>query len=64
VLLYASERGKRALVEWDAAAAEVQEQVRAILGPDTGLFHDLLRRLSSGLKADAPADREDSLRGW
>jgi hypothetical protein len=29
----------------------VQEQFREILGPDTELFHDLLQRLSSGLKA-------------
>lgn len=62
VLLFASARGKQALAEWDAAATEVQEQFREILGPDTDLFHDLLRRLSSGLKVDT--DREDSLRGW
>ena len=48
--------GKQALAEWDGAAAEVQEQVREILGPDTELFHDLLRRLSSGLKADLPVE--------
>jgi len=30
----------------------VQEQFREILGPDTELFHDLLRRLSHGLRAD------------
>jgi DNA-binding MarR family transcriptional regulator len=56
VLLFASARGKQALAEWDAAAAEVQEQFREILGPDTELFHDLLRRLSSGLKADLPVE--------
>jgi DNA-binding MarR family transcriptional regulator len=51
VLLFASARGKQALAEWDVAAAEVQQQFREILGPDTELFHDLLRRLSSGLAA-------------
>ena len=34
VLIFASARGKRALAEWDVAAAEVQEQFREILGPD------------------------------
>jgi DNA-binding MarR family transcriptional regulator len=51
VLLFASARGKQALAEWDAAASDVQHQFREILGPDTELFHDLLRRLSSGLAA-------------
>ena len=55
VLLFASARGKQALAEWDAAAAEVQEQFREILGPDTEPSHDLLRRLSNGLGADAAA---------
>ena len=62
VQLFASARGKQALAEWDTAAAEVQEQFREILGPDTDLFHDLLRRLSSVLKMDVAADQEDSLR--
>lgn len=53
VLLFASARGKQALAEWDAAASDVQQQFREILGPDTDLFHDLLRRLSSGLAARA-----------
>ena len=44
-------RGKQALAEWDLAASDVQQQFREILGPDTELFHDLLRRLSSGLAA-------------
>ena len=64
VLVFASARGKQALTEWDTAAAEVQEQFREILGPDTDLFHDLLRRLATGLKVDVAADREDSLRSW
>jgi DNA-binding MarR family transcriptional regulator len=51
VLLFASARGKQALAEWDVAASDVQQQFREILGPDTELFHDLLRRLSSGLAA-------------
>jgi DNA-binding MarR family transcriptional regulator len=51
VLLFASARGKQALADWDAAASDVQQQFREILGPDTELFHDLLRRLSSGLAA-------------
>ena len=63
VLLYAAPRGKQALVEWHAAAAEVQEQLREILGPDTELLHDLLRRLSSGFRADTSArDSADNLR--
>jgi DNA-binding MarR family transcriptional regulator len=51
VLLFASARGKQALAEWDVAASDVQQQFGEILGPDTELFHDLLRRLSSGLAA-------------
>ena len=55
VLVYASPRGKLALAEWHSAAAEVQEQFGEILGPDTELLHDLLRRLSSGFRADTSA---------
>ena len=55
VLIFASARGRQALAEWDIAAAEVQEQIREILGPDAGLLDDLLRRLSNGLGADVPA---------
>ena len=64
VLLFATRCGKQALADWDIAAAEVQEQFREILGPDTDLFHDLLRRLSTGLKVDAPIDQGDPLRSW
>ncbi len=55
VLIFASARGKRALAEWDVAAAEVQEQFREILGPDAARLDDLLRRLSHGLQPEAPA---------
>ncbi len=55
VLIFASTRGRQALAEWDTAAAEVQDQLREILGPDAGLLDDLLRRLSNGLGADAAA---------
>jgi hypothetical protein len=41
----------------------VQERFPEILGPDTELVHDLLRRLSSGLRADTSArDNADNLR--
>jgi hypothetical protein len=55
---------QQTLAEWDTTAAEVQERFREILGSDTELFHDLLRRLSTDLKVDAPADQQNSLRGW
>lgn len=67
VLIFASARGKQALAEWDGAAVEVQEQFRGILGPDADLLDDLLRRLASGLRADAaapPVAGEDALPGW
>ena len=55
VLAFATARGREALVEWDAAAAVVQERFREVLGPDTAALDDLLRRLSHGLRAsDAP----------
>lgn len=49
VLIFASPRGRQALATWDAVSAEVQEQLREILGPDADLLDDLLRRLSRGL---------------
>ncbi|WP_300015070.1 MarR family transcriptional regulator [Pseudonocardia sp.] len=49
VLVFASPRGREALAAWDAASAEVQQQFREILGSDTELLDDLLRRLSRGL---------------
>jgi DNA-binding MarR family transcriptional regulator len=49
VLIFASARGRQALSEWDAAAAEVHEQFREILGTDADLLNDVLSRLSSGL---------------
>ncbi|MFC4948758.1 MarR family winged helix-turn-helix transcriptional regulator [Pseudonocardia sp. GCM10023141] len=51
VLILASPRGREALATWQAAAAEVQEQFREILGPDTAVLDDLLRRLAGGLTA-------------
>jgi DNA-binding MarR family transcriptional regulator len=57
VLVFASPRGREALATWDAAVAEVQQQLREILGSDTALLDDLLRRLSRGLaRHPAPAD--------
>lgn len=53
VLIVASARGRQALAEWDAAAAEVRDQLRDILGPDAELLDELLLRLSRGLRADA-----------
>ena len=49
VLIAASPRGRQALAGWNAAVAEVQDEFRAILGPDTERLDDLLRRLSRGL---------------
>lgn len=49
VLIAASPRGRQALVDWNAAVAQVQEEFREILGPDTDRLDDLLRRLSRGL---------------
>jgi DNA-binding MarR family transcriptional regulator len=55
VLIFATARGRQALVGWDAAAAAVQEQFWEILGPDTEALGELLRRLSHGLRSsDAP----------
>jgi DNA-binding MarR family transcriptional regulator len=53
VLIFASARGREALVRWDAAAAAVQEQFREILGPDADALDALLRRLSHGLRSGA-----------
>lgn len=57
VLIVASERGRAALATWDAASVEVQQQFRAILGPDADLLDGLLRRLANGLRpnSDSPA---------
>lgn len=57
VLIVASERGRAALATWDAASVEVQQQFRAILGPDADLLDGLLRRLANGLRpnSDNPA---------
>ena len=49
VLLAASPRGRQALIEWNAAVVEVQDEFRGILGPDADRLDDLLRRLSRGL---------------
>lgn len=45
VLVVATERGRAALAEWDAAAAGVLERYRDLLGPEAALFDDVLRRL-------------------
>ncbi|WP_169747882.1 MarR family winged helix-turn-helix transcriptional regulator [Pseudonocardia acaciae] len=53
VLVFAAPRGHQALARWDEAVAEVQQQLREILGTDADLLDDLLRRLSRGLRRDA-----------
>jgi DNA-binding MarR family transcriptional regulator len=50
VLVVASPRGHQALARWETAAAEVQQQFQEILGSDAAQLHDLLRRLSQGLR--------------
>ncbi|MDN5860824.1 MAG: MarR family transcriptional regulator [Pseudonocardia sp.] len=49
VLIAATERGRRALAEWDAAVLAVQDDLRAVLGSDTELLTELLRRVRTGL---------------
>jgi DNA-binding MarR family transcriptional regulator len=49
VLIVVSERGRRALAEWDEATSDVRAQVRALLGADAEQFEALLRRLQDGL---------------
>jgi DNA-binding MarR family transcriptional regulator len=49
VLIVVSERGRRALAEWDEATADVREQFRELLGADAEQFGALLRRLQDGL---------------
>jgi len=57
VLIVVSERGRRALAEWDEATAEVRAQFRELLGADAEQFGMLLRRLQDGLD---PAALEQS----
>jgi DNA-binding MarR family transcriptional regulator len=57
VLVVASPRGHQALAKWEATVGEVQQQFREILGPDSDLLDDILRRLSQGLRrGSTPAD--------
>lgn len=55
VLVAATDRGRRALAEWDAAVVGVQEGLREVLGPDAERLTELLRRVHSGLAAPAVA---------
>ncbi|SFN18379.1 transcriptional regulator, MarR family [Pseudonocardia ammonioxydans] len=55
VLIFASARGREALARWDAAAAGARDRCAEILGPDAGMFDDLLRRLAAGLRTDPAA---------
>ncbi|MDX6585333.1 MAG: hypothetical protein QOI10_4517 [Solirubrobacterales bacterium] len=56
VLVVASPRGHQALANWETAVAEVQQQFQEILGPDSELLDDMLRRLSQGLgRGSTPA---------
>lgn len=57
VLVAATERGRRALAEWDAAVVVVQDELRAALGPDSTQLTELLRRLHAGLgRSAAPVE--------
>ncbi len=49
VLIVISERGRRALAEWDEATADLRGQFRELLGSDAEQFEALLRRLQDGL---------------
>jgi DNA-binding MarR family transcriptional regulator len=49
VLIVVSQRGRRALAEWDEATADVRAQFRELLGADADQFEALLRRLQDGL---------------
>lgn len=49
VLIVVSERGRRALAEWDEATDDVRGQFRELLGADAEQFEALLRRLQDGL---------------
>jgi DNA-binding MarR family transcriptional regulator len=55
VLVVATARGHQALARWDAATAEVHQQLRDILGADAAVLDDLLRRLSTGLRRGSTA---------
>jgi DNA-binding MarR family transcriptional regulator len=55
VLIVISERGRRALGEWDEVTAGARRQVRELLGADVEQFTALLRRLQNGLD---PATRD------
>lgn len=58
VLVAASDRGRRALAEWDRVVVAVQDELRAVLGADTAQLTELLRRAHAGLGAPAvPVDR-------
>ncbi|SHK69343.1 DNA-binding transcriptional regulator, MarR family [Pseudonocardia thermophila] len=49
VRIAATERGRKALAEWDRAVAAVQEDLRAALGEDVEKLTALLRRAHAGL---------------
>ncbi|WP_224392332.1 MarR family transcriptional regulator [Pseudonocardia sp. ICBG1293] len=56
VLVVATERGRAALADWDAAVAPVLDRYRALLGADAAVVDEVLDRLheASG-RAAAPA---------
>jgi DNA-binding MarR family transcriptional regulator len=57
VLVLAAPRGRQELAKWDAAATEVQQQLREIMGSDAALLDDLLDRLAQRLgRPWTPAD--------
>lgn len=59
VLVAATERGRRALAEWDTAVVAVQDELRAALGPDGPRLTELLRRVHGGLGTPAvPVERQ------
>jgi len=49
VLIVISERGRRALAEWDEVTAGARGQFRELLGADVEQFTGMLRRLQAGL---------------
>ncbi|HEY2223172.1 MarR family winged helix-turn-helix transcriptional regulator [Actinomycetospora sp.] len=49
VLIVISQRGRRALAEWDETTADVRGQFRELLGADVEQFEALLRRIQDGL---------------
>ena len=54
VLVVASERGRRALAEWDLATAQIRRRFRDALGAEAASFETVLRRLHDELGEATP----------